>query len=343
LGYSPRAPTLPGSQQKENIRTPTPKLSCANFTTVEEIPVGEEDFASTYYLREHPIIILFNSRTSHDFMSLAFSQKTNLSLEKMEVPYLILTPGGRLVADRMVRKIPLELAGQVFPTSLLILKGQGIDIILGMRWMKMHKALLDISAYLVHLDSPASGKVTLHLPVVPHLQASVHATIAQSLEEILIIWQYLDVFPDELPGMTPDRAIEFKIELQPSMAPISKRSYLMPPNEMTELKIQLQELLDKGYIWPSSSPWGCPALFVKKKDKTLHLCIDYRPLNVVTIKNWYPLPCIDLLFDQLVGAKVFSKIDIRSGYNQIKICEEDIPKTAFSTRVFMNIWSCLSD
>jgi hypothetical protein len=225
----------------------------------------------------------------------------------------------------MVHKIPLELAGQVFLTSLLILKGQGIDIILGMRWMKMHKALLDISTHLVHLDSLASGKVTLHLPVVPHLQASVHATIAQSLEEILIIWQYLDVFPDELPGMTPDRAIEFKIELQPSMAPISKRSYLMPPNEMTELKIQLQELLDKGYIWPSSSPWGCPTLFVKKKDKTLHLCIDYRPLNVVTIKNWYPLPCIDLLFDQLVGAKVFSKIDIRLGYNQIKICEEDIP------------------
>jgi hypothetical protein len=148
----------------------------------------------------------------------------------------------------MVHKIPLELAGQVFLTSLLILKGQGIDIILGMRWMKMHKALLDISTHLVHLDSLASGKVTLHLPVVPHLQASVNATIAQSLEEILIIWQYLDVFPDELPGMTPDRAIEFKIELQPSMAPISKRSYLMPPNEMTELKIQLQELLDKGYI-----------------------------------------------------------------------------------------------
>jgi hypothetical protein len=106
----------------------------------------------------------------------------------------------------------------------------------------------------------------------------------------------------------------------------------MPPNELAELKIQLQELLDKGYIRPSSSPWGCPALFVNKKDKTLWLCVDYQPLNAMTIKNKYLLPHIDLLFDQLVGAKVFSKIDLRSGYNQIKICEEDILKMAFSTR-----------
>jgi hypothetical protein len=106
----------------------------------------------------------------------------------------------------------------------------------------------------------------------------------------------------------------------------------MPPKELAELKTQLQELLDKGYIRPSSSPWGCPALFVKKKDGSLRLCVDYRPLNVVTIKNKYPPPRIDVLFDQLAGAKVFSKIDLRSGYHQIKIRPCDIPKTAFSTR-----------
>ena len=106
----------------------------------------------------------------------------------------------------------------------------------------------------------------------------------------------------------------------------------MPPNELAKLKIQLQELLDKGLIQPSSSPWGCPALFVKKKDKSLRMCVDYRPLNAVTIKNKYPLPRIDILFDQLAKAKVFSKIDLRSGYHQIKIRPEDIPKTAFSTR-----------
>jgi hypothetical protein len=106
----------------------------------------------------------------------------------------------------------------------------------------------------------------------------------------------------------------------------------MPPTELAELKKQLQELLDKGFIHPSTSPWGCPALFVKKKDESLRMCVDYRPLNAVTIKNKYPLPRIDVLFDQLVGAKVFSKIDLRSGYHQIKIRASDIPKTAFSTR-----------
>jgi hypothetical protein len=106
----------------------------------------------------------------------------------------------------------------------------------------------------------------------------------------------------------------------------------MPPTELVELKKQLQELLDKGFIRPSTSPWGCPALFVKKKDDSLRLFIDYRPLNVVTIKNKYYLPHIDVLFDQLVGAMVFSKIDLRSSYHQIKIRASDVPKTAFSTR-----------
>jgi hypothetical protein len=125
------------------------------------------------------------------------------------------------------------------------------------------------------------------------------------------------VFPDDLPRMPPERAIEFKIELQPGTAPISKALYKMSPVELKELKIQLQGLLDKGYICPSISPWGCSALFVEKKDKELHLCVDYRPLNAVTIKNKYPLPRIDILFDQLAGAQVFSKIDLRFGYHQI--------------------------
>jgi hypothetical protein len=152
------------------------------------------------------------------------------------------------------------------------------------------------------------------------------------VERIPVVCDYPDVFPDELPGMPPDRDIEFAIELQPRTAPISKRPYRMPPAELAELKKQLQELLDKGFIRPSTSPWGCPALFVKKKDESLRMCVDYRPLNAVTIKNKYPLPRIDVLFDQLVGAKVFSKIDLRSGYHQNKIRVSDIPKTAFSTR-----------
>jgi hypothetical protein len=152
------------------------------------------------------------------------------------------------------------------------------------------------------------------------------------LKKIPVVCEYANVFPNELPGMPPNRDIEFAIELQPGTVPISKRPYRMPPAELAELKKQLQELLDKGFIHPSTSPWGCLAWFVKKKDESLRLCIDCRPLNAVTIKNKYPLPRIDVLFDQLVGAKVFSKIDLRSGYHQIKIRASDIPKTPFSTR-----------
>jgi hypothetical protein len=116
------------------------------------------------------------------------------------------------------------------------------------------------------------------------------------------------------------------------MAPSSRRPYKMTPKELAELKVQLNELLDKGYTRPSSSQWGCPALFMKNKDQSLRLCVDYRPLNDVTIKNKYPLPCIDILFDQLAGARVFPKVNLYSGYHQIKIHPEDVPKATFSTR-----------
>jgi hypothetical protein len=143
------------------------------------------------------------------------------------------------------------------------------------------------------------------------------------------------MFPDELLGMPPKRVIEFKIELQPGTTPIDKAPYKMSPIELADLKIQLQYLLDKGFIRPSSSPWGCPALFVPKKDKELRLCVDYRPLNAVTIRNKYPLPHIDILFDQLAGAQVLSKIDLRSDYHQIRTYDEDILKTAFSMRYML--------
>jgi hypothetical protein len=146
------------------------------------------------------------------------------------------------------------------------------------------------------------------------------------------VCEFSDVFPKDLPGLPPERDVEFLIELKSDTVPISRRSYRMPPNELAELKMQLQDLLEKRFIRPSSSPWGCPAIFVKKKDQALRMCVDYRPLNEVTIKNKYPLPRIDILFDQLTGARVFSKIDLRSGYHQIRIRPEDIPKTAFTTR-----------
>jgi hypothetical protein len=184
---------------------------------------------------------------------------------------------------------------------------------------------------MLEINSPFVGNSILYLPPTSHKGSCVSAAITTQLEDIPVVCEYMDVFPDELPGLPPDREVEFVIELQPGTTPISKSSYRMPPKELAELKKQLQEFLDEGYIRPSSSPWGCPALFVKKKDGSLRLCVDYRPLNAVTIKNKYSLPRIDVLFDQLAGAKVFSKIDLRSGYHQIKIRPSDIPKTAFST------------
>jgi hypothetical protein len=147
------------------------------------------------------------------------------------------------------------------------------------------------------------------------------------------VCKFSDVFLEELPSLPPNRDVQFVIEMILGIAPISRRPYRMSPIELAELKKQLLDLLTKGLIRPSLSEWGCPIMFMKKKkDNSLQMCVDYMPLNAMTIKNKYPLPRIDILFDQLLKAKVFSKIDLRSGYHQIKIRLQDIPKTAFSTR-----------
>jgi hypothetical protein len=226
-GFAPKAPPPPVGQPKVAVHPPPSRVGRANFTTLEEIPLGDEVLAGMFFLYEQPIIIPFDSGASHDFLSLACAQKANVTLYATQVPYSISTPGDRVVANQMARKIPLELVGRVFSTTLIILEGQGIDVILGMNWMKMHRVVLDISAHLVHLDYPIYGKVSLQLPPVAHLQASVYAAIAKSLDEIHVVHEYPDVFPDDLSGMPLDRAIEFKIELQLGTAPVYKWPYPM--------------------------------------------------------------------------------------------------------------------
>ncbi|GJS87555.1 putative reverse transcriptase domain-containing protein [Tanacetum coccineum] len=151
-------------------------------------------------------------------------------------------------------------------------------------------------------------------------------------EEIVVVRDFPEVFPDDLSGLPPIREIEFRIELIPGATPVAKSPYRLAPSELEELSGQLKELQDKGFIRPSSSPWGAPVLFVKKKDGSFRMCINYRELNKLTVKNRYPLPRIDDLFDQLQGSQFFSKIDLRSGYHQLRVHEDDIPKTAFRTR-----------
>ncbi|GJZ24350.1 putative reverse transcriptase domain-containing protein [Tanacetum coccineum] len=152
------------------------------------------------------------------------------------------------------------------------------------------------------------------------------------LEDVPIVRDFPDVFPEDLPGLPPTRQVEFQIDLIPGAAPVARAPYRLAPSEMKELSEQLKELSDKGFIRPSSSPWGAPVVFVKKKDGSFQMCIDYRELNKLTVKNHYPLPRIDALFDQLQGSSVYSKMDLRSGYHQLRVRKEDIPKTAFRTR-----------
>ena len=152
------------------------------------------------------------------------------------------------------------------------------------------------------------------------------------MEDIPIVKEFPDVFPDDISGLPPDRAIEFVIELISGTELISIPPYIMALAELKELKAQLEELLNKGFIRPSTLSWGAPVLFVKKKDGSLRLCIDYRQLNRATIHNQYPLPRINELFDHLHGSRVYSKIDLRSGYHQLRVRENDVSKTAFRTR-----------
>jgi hypothetical protein len=233
--------------------------------------------------------------------------------------YKIITLAGQISSSTLICGVRVGLGSKIFPMNLIAISLEGMDVILGMDWMTQHKVVLDISDRVVAINSPTVGHTTLYLPFKDGTYPCAYVTIISHLDEIPLVCEYLDVFPDEFPGLVPDQDVKFVIKLQPDTAPISKRPYRMPPKELAELKNQLQELLDKGYILPSSSPWGCPTLFGKKKDSSLRLCVDYRPLNAVTIKNKYPLPQIDVLFYQLAGAKVFSKIDLRSGYHQIKI------------------------
>ncbi|GKD54783.1 putative reverse transcriptase domain-containing protein, partial [Tanacetum coccineum] len=152
------------------------------------------------------------------------------------------------------------------------------------------------------------------------------------LEDVPIVRDFPKVFPEDLPGISPTRQVEFQINLVPRAAPVARTPCRLALFEMKELSDQLQELSDKGFIRPSSLPWGAPVLFVKKKDGSFRMCIDYQELNKLTVKNRYPLPRIDDLFDQLQGSSVYSKIDLRSGYHQLRVLEEDIPKTTFKTR-----------
>src|ERR1041385_4104916 len=255
---------------------------------------------------------------------------------------MIKTPGSTWRTSRVSHDNEIAVEDVVFLASLIALKSSDIDIILGTDWFSEHSAKIDCATKSVQLTHP-SGKIVHFTSQGPETQLySLNEHPLPNLEDISIVCDFPDVFPEELPRMPPDRCVEFIVDLIPGTAPISRLPYRMAPHELAELKTQLDASLEKGFIRPSSSPWGCPVLFVKKKDGTERMCVDYRPLNLVTIKNKYPLPRINDLHDQLAGSSVFSKMDLGLGYHQIKIRNKDIHKTAFTTRYGLYEYTVMS-
>ncbi|GKE36087.1 putative reverse transcriptase domain-containing protein, partial [Tanacetum coccineum] len=293
-------------------------------------PKGLNVVTGTFLLNNRYASILFDSGSDRSFMNTRFSSFLDIKPIKIEDSYEVELADGRMVSTNTVLKgctlslvkhifeidlIPIDLVVRIpYGNKTLIVEGDKggsrlkiISCIKARKYVKQGCQL-----FLAHIMKKKSTKT--------------------QMEDVPVIRDFPKVFPEELPELPPPRQIEFQIDLVPRAAPVARAPYRLAPSEMKELSVQLQELLEKGFIRLSSSPWGAPMLFVKKKDGSFSMCIDYRELNKLTVKNHYPLLRIDNLFDQLQGSSVYSMIDLRSGYHQLRIKEEDILITAFRTR-----------
>ncbi|GJX86506.1 putative reverse transcriptase domain-containing protein [Tanacetum coccineum] len=289
----------------------------------------------TFTLNNHFATTLFDSGADYSFVSTTFIPLLGLEPSELGFKYEIEIASGQLVEiDKVIKGCKLEIEGHVFDIDLIPFGHGSFDVIIGMDWLSNYKAEIICHEKVVRIPLP-DGKVLRVLGERPEEKARFLMGAKagdKKQEEIVVVRDFPEVFPDDLSGLPPIREIEFRIELIPGATPVAKSPYRLAPSELEELSGQLKELQDKGFIRPSSSPWGAPVLFVKKKDGSFRMCIDYRELNKLTVKNRYPLPRIDDLFDQLQGSQFFSKIDLRSGYHQLRVHEDDIPKTAFRTR-----------
>lgn len=220
----------------------------------------------------------------------------------MPISMVIQTPGSKWQTSRVSHGNEILVDRLVFLASLIALKSLDINIILGMDWMTAHYAKIDCYTRSIQLTHPSGKIVIISTRVAKRQLYSLMASPLPDLEDIPVVCDIPDIFPEEIPGVPPDKDVEFVIDLIPGTAPISRRPYKMAPLELAELKKQLDESLQKGFIHPSFSPWACTVLFVNKKDGTDQMVVDYRPVNLVPIKNKYPLPRINDLYDQLVGS-----------------------------------------
>nr|XP_020175839.1 uncharacterized protein LOC109761433 [Aegilops tauschii subsp. strangulata] len=304
---------------------------CVNHVAAEEAQEDPDVVLGTFLVNSTPATVLFDSGATHSFVTQKFALKSGMTPTPRNNPMVVQTPGAEMRAKIGCKGVGIVINGVDFLADLIILRSQGLDVILGMDWLIKHQGLLDCANRTVTVTNDQGVEVKF-ASNPSSAQANQVNYLTKVGLEVPVVCEYPDVFPDELPGMPPNRDIEFIIELMPGAGPIYKKPYRMGLEELAELKKQLEEQLRKGFIRPNASPLASPVLFVAKKDGTIRLCINYRSLNEVRIKKKYPLPKIEDLFDQLNGDKVFSKIDLRSGYYQLKIRPQDIPKTALVTR-----------
>ncbi|GJX33174.1 putative reverse transcriptase domain-containing protein [Tanacetum coccineum] len=296
--------------------------------------------------------------TDWSFMSIAFSSQIDITPSTLDHYYDVELADGRIIGiNTILSGCILNFLNHPFNINLMPVELGSFDAIIGMDWLAKYQVVIECvekivripwrnETLIIHGDGSNWGNVT-RLNIIsctktqkymqkgfPIFLAHVTAKEVEDksekkrLEDVPIVRDFPEVFPEDLPGLPPTRQVEFQIDLVPGAAPVARAPYRLAPSEMKELSEQLKELSDKGFIRPSSSPWGAPVLFVKKKDGSFRMCIDYRELNKLTVKNRYPLPRIDDLFDQLQGSSVYSKIDLRSGYHQLRVREEDISKIA---------------
>ncbi|GJS51002.1 putative reverse transcriptase domain-containing protein [Tanacetum coccineum] len=318
--------------------------------------------AGTFLLNNRYAYILFDTGADRSFVSTSFSSQIDITPSTLDHYYDVELADGRIIGlNTILKGCTLNFLNHQFNINLMPVELGSFDAIIGMDWLARYQAVIVCAekivripwrnkTLIIHGDGSTQGNVT-RLNIIsctktqkyiekgfPIFLAHITAKDVEDksekkrLEDVPIVQDFPEVFPEDLPGLPPTRQVEFQIDLVPGAAPVARAPYRLAPSEMKELSEQLKELSDKGFIRPSSSPWGAPVLFVKKKDGSFRMCIDYRELNKLTVKNRYPLPRINDLFDQLQGSSVYSKINLRSGYHQLRVREEDIPKTAFRTR-----------
>ncbi|GJX06579.1 putative reverse transcriptase domain-containing protein, partial [Tanacetum coccineum] len=355
------------NQTRNRVGNKTGNQTRGNEATAKAYAIGgggtnlnSNVVTGTFLLNNCYASMLFDSGADRSFVSSIFSALLDITPSTLDTSYAVELADGRISeANIILRGCTLGLLGHPFDIDLMTVELGSFYVIIGMDWLAKYHALIVCDKKVVRIpygdevliirgdDYGNGSKLNIISCTKPHkyIQKGCQVYLAQvtskkaedkskekRLEDVPIIWEFPKVFPDDLPGLPPARQVEFQIELVPSAAPVALTPYRLAPAEMQELSTQLQELCDKGFIRPSSSPWGAPILFVKKKYGSFWMCIDYRNLKKLTVKNRYPLPRIDDLFDQLQGSRFYSKIDLRFGYHQIRFREEDIPKTAFRTR-----------